>query len=108
MGLVLFLEAVLVANRGPHQLSWYYKTIRQARTRVTHASSSGPAHENCHACRPRPSAPFPQVGVTADPDVHVRPVAWHDRFLILATDGVWEMIEPAEAVAIVQEFGDDV
>lgn len=48
-----------------------------------------------------------QVGVTALPEVHVRQLTWRDRYLILATDGVWEMVPSSEAVQIVQEFGDN-
>lgn len=47
------------------------------------------------------------MGVIATPEVNVRPISWRDRFLILATDGVWEMIDTGEAVQIVQEFGDN-
>mmetsp|Transcript_4013 Transcript_4013/g.10221 ORF Transcript_4013/g.10221 Transcript_4013/m.10221 type:complete len:347 (+) Transcript_4013:510-1550(+) len=42
-----------------------------------------------------------EVGVVATPQVRVHTLAPEDEFLILASDGVWEFIESAEAVEIV-------
>lgn len=41
------------------------------------------------------------VGVTADPDILQYTVSREDKFLILASDGVWEFISSLEAVKIV-------
>ena len=43
-------------------------------------------------------------GIIAKPDVVERTVQDDDRFLILASDGVWEFIDSAEAVQIVDQF----
>lgn len=42
------------------------------------------------------------VGVIPEPDVYTHELSPDDRFLILASDGVWEFIENLEAVEIVQ------
>ena len=51
-----------------------------------------------------PSEPPPaQVGVSSEPDVVRLALSPRDRFLILATDGVWEFVQPQDAVDIVAE-----
>jgi protein phosphatase PTC2/3 len=42
------------------------------------------------------------VGVIPEPDVYTHELVPEDKFLILASDGVWEFIENLEAVEIVQ------
>jgi serine/threonine protein phosphatase PrpC len=44
-----------------------------------------------------------QVGVIAEPVVTFHDIQPDDDFVVLATDGVWEFIESAEAVKIVSE-----
>lgn len=44
------------------------------------------------------------VGVTADPDIMQYTVIREDKFLILASDGVWEFISSLEAVKIVAMY----
>jgi len=44
---------------------------------------------------------FHRVGVTSDPEVVVRELGDYDEFIIIASDGVWEMLTSEEAVAIV-------
>jgi len=41
------------------------------------------------------------VGVSAEPDVLTKTLAANDKFIIIASDGVWEFIESEEAVEIV-------
>lgn len=41
-----------------------------------------------------------RVGVSSSPDVSVYEIGPDDRFVILASDGVWEFIENEEAVAL--------
>jgi serine/threonine protein phosphatase PrpC len=42
-----------------------------------------------------------RVGVIPEPEINQYKLEDNDRFLILASDGVWEFIEPQEAVEIV-------
>jgi len=44
-------------------------------------------------------------GVSAHPDVLVRPLTSDDRALLVASDGIWEVISPDEAAEIVASFG---
>jgi serine/threonine protein phosphatase PrpC len=49
-----------------------------------------------------------EVGVIPEPDVTERSISAGDKFMILASDGVWEFISSQEAVDIVNdqiEFG---
>ena len=41
------------------------------------------------------------VGVTSEPECTVRELTPVDKFMILASDGVWEFIESQDAVDIV-------
>eukprot|EP00045_Choanoeca_perplexa_P006229 m.52889 g.52889 ORF g.52889 m.52889 type:complete len:497 (-) comp13527_c0_seq1:38-1528(-) len=41
--------------------------------------------------------------VTAEPEVLFHPHHEHNRFLILATDGLWDVCDPEEAVEVVEE-----
>ena len=41
------------------------------------------------------------VGVTAEPDIRRHTISRDDKFMILASDGVWEFISSLEAVKIV-------
>ncbi|KAL8443353.1 hypothetical protein Emed_006877 [Eimeria media] len=45
-----------------------------------------------------------KAGVISEPEVSVLSISPADRFLLLATDGVWEFISNAEAVQIVRPF----
>lgn len=47
------------------------------------------------------------VGVTSDPEVIFRRLNSEDKFIILASDGVWEHISCEEAVQIVSKYWDD-
>ncbi|OQR91073.1 phosphatase 2C [Thraustotheca clavata] len=42
--------------------------------------------------------------ITAEPDVIVHTVTKHDKFIILASDGLWEVISPELAVQIVANY----
>jgi serine/threonine protein phosphatase PrpC len=42
-----------------------------------------------------------RIGVIADPEVRRRVISPHDRFVILATDGVWEFVNNQEGVDLV-------
>jgi serine/threonine protein phosphatase PrpC len=44
------------------------------------------------------------VGATSDPEVVIRRLGTEDKFVVLASDGVWEFISNQEAVEIVGEF----
>ena len=45
-----------------------------------------------------------RAGLIPTPDIFTHVVAAEDQFLILASDGVWEFIDNAEAIDIVAEF----
>jgi len=47
-----------------------------------------------------------QVGVTSEPEVFEFPFGMEDRFVVIASDGVWEFISNEECVNIVKEFYD--
>jgi serine/threonine protein phosphatase PrpC len=47
------------------------------------------------------------VGVISDPEVIFRRLCPEDKFIILASDGVWEHIDSQEAVGIVSKYFDD-
>jgi len=49
------------------------------------------------------SAPPTRVGVSSEPDHSVVELTDQDRFMILASDGVWEFITSKEAVQIVSQ-----
>lgn len=42
-----------------------------------------------------------RVGVISEPDVNVHDITREDRFIIMASDGVWEFLSSSEAVKIV-------
>merc|ERR1712203_1152157 len=44
-------------------------------------------------------------GVSCEPEVTVRELDAEDNLLLLCSDGVWEFIEPTEAVSIVEQYG---
>jgi len=43
-------------------------------------------------------------GVSADPEVIEHTIDEHDEFLLIATDGIWDVVENAQAVQIIQSF----
>lgn len=45
-----------------------------------------------------------QVGVSSEPDTTVMELTPADKFMVLASDGVWEFISSKEAVEIVDQF----
>lgn len=47
------------------------------------------------------------LGVTSDPDLTTTRLSKDDKFLILASDGVWEFLTNQEAVQIVGEFAEE-
>ena len=44
------------------------------------------------------------MGVTSEPDHTTMELAPHDKFIVLASDGVWEFISSKEAVDIVAQY----
>jgi len=42
-----------------------------------------------------------RVGVTPEPEIRTHEIVEHDRFVIVATDGIWEFVSNEEAVAVV-------
>ena len=42
-----------------------------------------------------------RVGVTPEPEIRTHEVVENDRFIVVATDGIWEFVSNEEAVAIV-------
>jgi pyruvate dehydrogenase phosphatase len=46
--------------------------------------------------------PFITSVVSAEPDMHSRDLSENDKFLIFASDGLWEFLSNDEAVEIVQ------
>lgn len=49
-----------------------------------------------------------EVGVTYKPDVTMHSLQPEDRYVIVASDGVWELITSQEAIEIVAQYPDDV
>ena len=47
------------------------------------------------------------VGVTSDPEVITRRLSAEDKFIVLASDGIWEYISNEDAVNIVQRYWND-
>ena len=45
------------------------------------------------------------IGVTSKPDVHIHEIVNTDKFITIATDGVWSNIELDDLGEIVDEFG---
>lgn len=45
-----------------------------------------------------------RVGVTSEPEHTVMEVTPQDRFIVLASDGVWEFISSQEAVDIIAQY----
>ena len=45
------------------------------------------------------------IGVTSEPQVAVREIESGDKFMTIATDGVWSHLAPEEVGEIVGEFG---
>jgi serine/threonine protein phosphatase PrpC len=45
-----------------------------------------------------------KCGLSAEPEIYERNVGLEDHLLLLCSDGVWEFMTPAEAVAMVGEF----
>lgn len=45
-----------------------------------------------------------ECGITAEPEVSERRLTSEDTLLLLCSDGVWEFIQPTEAVNLVNEF----
>ena len=43
-------------------------------------------------------------GVSAEPEILEHTIEEHDEFIIIATDGVWDVIDNNQAVQIVQNF----
>mmetsp|Transcript_31607 Transcript_31607/g.90707 ORF Transcript_31607/g.90707 Transcript_31607/m.90707 type:complete len:406 (-) Transcript_31607:125-1342(-) len=48
-----------------------------------------------------------QAGISAVPDVHERTLTNNDKLIMLCSDGVWEFIDPQEAVDFVWKYGPD-
>ena len=44
------------------------------------------------------------IGVIAQPEVKTRVLTPEDKFIVMASDGVWEFIESKPAITIVNEF----
>lgn len=50
---------------------------------------------------------YARVGVSSEPDVNVYDITQEDRFIIMASDGVWEFLSSSEAVKIV-DYGKNI
>ena len=50
-----------------------------------------------------PPPPAHRVGVTSEPDHSVMELTPQDKFIVLASDGVWEFISSKEAVDIIAQ-----
>ena len=45
------------------------------------------------------------IGVTSRPDVRIEEIHMSDKFITIASDGVWSHMEPDDIGEIVSEFG---
>ena len=45
------------------------------------------------------------IGVTSRPDVKVEDISASDKFITIASDGVWSHLEPEDVGEIISEFG---
>lgn len=45
-----------------------------------------------------------QVGVIAEPEVLQRQLTVHDKFIVIASDGVWEFIDSSECIKMITPF----
>ncbi|GBG29479.1 Protein phosphatase, putative [Hondaea fermentalgiana] len=46
------------------------------------------------------------LGVSADPSIYLEPINPHDKFVIMASDGLWEFVDYEEAVNVVEDYVD--
>ena len=46
-----------------------------------------------------------QIGVTSEPHVKIHDITQADRFITIATDGVWRYLQADDVNEIVSEFG---
>jgi serine/threonine protein phosphatase PrpC len=46
------------------------------------------------------------AGITADPEVKMQTIGPKDKFVILASDGVWDFVSNQEAVDIARRYPD--
>ena len=45
-----------------------------------------------------------RVGVSSEPEIILHELTPHDKFLIIASDGIWEFIDSHECITIISEF----
>ncbi len=45
------------------------------------------------------------IGVTSEPNVKVMEITPQDKFIVMATDGIWDVLGNEEVVEIVNEYG---
>jgi len=45
-----------------------------------------------------------KLGVTCDPEVLVHPLTNHDKFIIIASDGVWEFMDNDQVASMCLPF----
>ena len=50
---------------------------------------------------------FHKAGLTCNPDVSIRRITSADKFIIIASDGVWDVFDVDKAIQIVQKFKND-
>lgn len=100
----------------PHQLAPHRANkLPPSVSMAMSANSWAQAHTQLHApaatdlCRfpqPTPSRSPHQVGVSSEPDHTQLTLTAADKFMVLASDGVWEFITSREAVEVVAKSTD--
>ena len=82
------------------------KTCTSASKRVD-PGVGGILHSMCSACSfdvlPFLCHMIPSFGVTTEPDVREVPISSSDDFIILGSDGVWDMINEFDVIALIDK-----
>lgn len=45
------------------------------------------------------------IGVTSEPDIKIHEINPNDKFLAIASDGIWDNLGPDEVIEIINDYG---